>query len=158
MFNHGSHEKRQAEPDNQQLFTPSQPKHSTNICHSTALSSHQPPRGNASAGRRIGVSAFAKRHQLRRAPPGHYRRVGKQVYFPGRRIRTYANPPTRRYVSPRRRLRALRPRTRSRGLDPRIPLIFPTVPSVRHSLVQRRSSADRSLSWHSPCNRDFGNP
>jgi hypothetical protein len=42
VFNHGSHKKRQTEPDNQQLFTPSQPKHSINICHSTALSSRQP--------------------------------------------------------------------------------------------------------------------
>src|SRR5260370_31474944 len=41
VFDHSSHEKRQAEPDNQQLFTPSQPKHLSNICHRTPLSSRQ---------------------------------------------------------------------------------------------------------------------
>src|SRR5271165_1947761 len=42
VFDHSSHEKCQAEPDNQELFTPRQPKHPINICHRTALSSHQP--------------------------------------------------------------------------------------------------------------------
>src|SRR5208283_4648026 len=42
VFDHSSQEKRQAEPDNQELFTPRQPKHPVNICHRTALSSHQP--------------------------------------------------------------------------------------------------------------------
>jgi hypothetical protein len=150
VFNHGSHEKRQAEPDNQQLFTPSQPKHSTNICHSTALSSRQPP---GETYRRVGVSVFAKRHQLRRDILVTTGVSESSFTSPDAE---YGHMPIRRHV--RRRLRAPRPRTRSMALDPRIPLIFPTVPSVRHSLVQRRSSADRSLSWHSPCNRDFGNP
>ena len=50
--------------------------------------------------RRIGVSAFAKHHQLRRDLLVIIR-AEKQSYFPRRR---YANTPTRRHASPAARV------------------------------------------------------
>src|SRR5271165_5798373 len=51
-----------------------------------------PARGNVSAYRRIGVSAFAEYHQPPSRPPNHHSHVEKRTCFPRRR---YANTPTR---------------------------------------------------------------
>src|SRR6202795_1475381 len=141
VFDHSSHEKCQAEPDNQELFTPRQPKHPMNICHRTALSSHKP------------------------------KPVPRSVPCPRSSIDFLRSSSLylRRYTSCR--LMVPRPRTLLRGPGRKIPLTFQNLPLLRHSLAVRPPSVHppsvhplsfhplwfRSLSWHSPCNWDFGN-
>src|SRR5271165_5772538 len=127
VFDHSSHEKCQAEPDNQELFTPRQPKHPFNICHRTALSSSSTQAGAAT--RTLSPKCTSCRLMVPRPTT--------PLRGPNRRIPlTFQNLPLLPHFL------AVRP---------------PSFQPLWCHPLSFRPLSFRSLSWHSPCNWDFGN-